>query len=67
MKIKHPEVTVDFSNIDGNAFMLLGTVRKAMRRAKVTDDEIAKFTTEAQSDDYDHLLQTCMTWVNVEG
>jgi hypothetical protein len=66
MKVKYPNVTVDFSNIDGNAFVLLGTVRKAMHRAKISDDKIAEFTTEAQSGDYDHLLQTCMRWVNVE-
>jgi hypothetical protein len=31
----------------------------------VDADELAAFTTEATSGDYDHLLQTVMRWVDV--
>jgi hypothetical protein len=37
-----------------------------MRSAKLPDDEIKQFQDEALSGDYDHLLQTCMAWVEVE-
>ena len=31
----------------------------------VSDEEIAAFTAEAMSGDYDHVLQTVMRWVDV--
>jgi hypothetical protein len=60
---KYPEVVVQLTGEDGNAFFILGRVSKAMRRAKVPDSEIKEFVTEAQSGNYDNLLQTCMRWV----
>jgi hypothetical protein len=62
MKVKYPNITVDFSNIDGNSFMLLNAVRKAMREAKIPDTKIKKFTTEAQSGNYDHLMITIILY-----
>jgi hypothetical protein len=64
--VRHPEVTVELTEHDGNAFFILGSVRKALKRANVPSEEIAEFTKEAESGDYDHLLQTAMNWVNVE-
>lgn len=66
MKPKHPDITVQLSGEDGNAFFILGRVRKAMRRAGLGKDEIEQFTAEAQSGDYDNLLATCCRWVEVE-
>ena len=63
--VKYPNVTVDWSNIDGNAFFLLGSVTRAMRKADIDKIEIDKFMIEAKSGDYEHLLQTCMEWVNI--
>jgi len=63
---KYPDITVQLTGEDGNAFLILGKVRKALRRAGVPSEERDAFTTEATSGDYDHLLQTCMKWVNVE-
>ena len=65
MSEKYPEIEVNLSDSDGNAFAILGRVRKALRRANVSDAEIEAFTSEARSGDYDHLLQTAMKWVNV--
>lgn len=62
---KYPEIEVQLSGEDGNVFAIMGRVRKAMRRAGVSDAEIAEFTTELTSGDYDHALQTCMAWVEV--
>ena len=63
---KYPNITVPLSENDGNAFMVLGLVGKALRRGGVAHEEIATFRTEAISGDYDHLLSTAMRWVTVE-
>lgn len=62
---KYPDIEVQLSGEDGNAFSIIGRVCKAMRRAGVPKDTIDKFTEEATDGDYDHLLQTCMKWVEV--
>ena len=64
--VRHPEITVRLSGGDGNAFGVLGAVQQALRRAGVDEKEIDAFFDEATSGDYDHLLATCMAWVNVE-
>ena len=65
MNVKHPEIEVQLTGEDGNAFAILGNVRKALRQGGVPKDEIVEFTAEATAGDYDHLLQTVMTWVEV--
>lgn len=62
---KYPNVKVQLTGNDGNAFAVLGAVTKAMRRAGIEQAEIEKFRTEAMSGDYDHLLQTAMATVEV--
>lgn len=50
---------------DGNAFAILGRVRRAILRSnhpELADD----FIQEATSGDYNHLLATCMRYVTVE-
>lgn len=64
-EIKYPEVTVQLTGTDGNAFAILGRVTKALRQAQVTPDEIKAFQDEATSGDYNHLLLTAMRWVDV--
>lgn len=62
---KYPEVEVQLTGQDGNAFFILGRVSKALRRAGVSQEEIESFRAEATSGDYDHLLQTVVRWVVV--
>jgi len=62
---KYPDVEVRLSGEDGNAFTVIARVRTALRRAGVTTEELAAFTTEATAGDYDHVLQTAMAWVEV--
>ena len=62
---KHPEITVELIGHDGNAFSILGRVRRAMQSAKLPKETINEFLKEAMAGDYDHLLQTCMKWVTV--
>lgn len=63
--LKYPQVKVKLTGTDGNAFAVLGTVSKALRRAGVADAEVKAFYAEATSGDYDHLLQTAARWVEV--
>ena len=65
MDIKHLDITVEFTNADGNAFNLLGLVRRGLADGGVEASEVAAFLAEATSGDYDHLLQTCAKWVEV--
>lgn len=62
MDPKYPDIEVELVGHDGNAFVVMGRVAKALRRTGHAD-EIAEFQKECMSDDYDHLLQTCMKWV----
>ncbi len=64
-EVKYPHVDVELVGHDGNAFAILGRVRTAMKRAGISSVEVEKFIKEATSGDYDHLLQTCIKWVNV--
>ena len=51
---------------DGNAFAILGKAIGAARKAGWSQEEIEKFRKEAMEGDYDHLLQTCMNYFDVE-
>lgn len=65
-EVKYPNITVELTGHDGNAYSILARVKRAMRLYGLSDEEIAKFRAEAMSGNYDNLLQTCMRWVNVE-
>jgi hypothetical protein len=59
------DVTVQLSGSDGNAFAILGAVKKALKQAGATAEEQEQFLTEATSGDYDNLLRTACAWVTV--
>ena len=59
------DVTVKLIGNDGNAFYILGTVSKALKRAGHAD-LAEEYMKEATKGDYDHLLATTMDYVNVE-
>lgn len=65
MDPKYPDIEVQLSGEDGNAFSIIGSVRQALRRANVPKEDVEAFTSEAMSDDYDNVLRTCMKWVTV--
>ena len=46
---------------DGNAFSFLGAGTRALRKAG-REDEIATFTEEMTSGDYNHLIRTFLKW-----
>lgn len=60
------DVTVQLVGVDGNAFNVLGKVRAELRRAGYDNDFIERFTTEATSGDYNHLLAVVCKYVIVE-
>lgn len=60
------DVDVQLTGQDGNAFFILGKVKGALRKAKAPQSDLDAFMAEATAGDYDHLLRTCMEWVNVE-
>jgi SOS response regulatory protein OraA/RecX len=64
-EVKYPEVAVELVGRDGNAFAIMARVKRELRRAGVSREEIDEFLAECMSGDYDHLLQTCMKWVTV--
>jgi len=66
MDVKYPNITVVLVGTDGNALAIVGKVKRALRNNFVPDNEIDEFVKDALSGDYDHVLQTCMKWVNVE-
>jgi hypothetical protein len=61
---RYPDVQVQLTGEDGNAFAILGRTAAALRRAGVPQEEIDAYFADATSGDYDHLLRTTMTWVD---
>lgn len=57
------DIEVNLSEEDGNAFVLIGRVRRSLRKAGATPEQLEEFSKDAMSGDYDHVLQTCMKWV----
>ena len=66
-EVRHPEIRVSLVGENGNAFAILGRVRKAMRGAGVDEEETQQFFREATTGDYNQLLATVMAWVTVQG
>jgi hypothetical protein len=64
-EVKYPSINVKLTGRDGNAFAVIGVVQHALKRAGIAAEEVKEFQREAMSGDYDHLLQTCMRWVEV--
>lgn len=65
-EVRYPDLTVKLVGEDGNAFVILARVRRALLDAGAPSREVADFLTETTAGDYDHLLRVCMRWVNVE-
>ena len=63
--VKYPDIEVQLVGQDGNAFGIIGRVIESLRRAGVSNKECKQFADEATEGDYNHLLRTCMRWVNV--
>jgi len=64
--MKYPNIKVQLTGEDGNAFAVIGAVTKALRAERVPKAEIDAFRNEAMAGDYNHLLRACMAWVDVQ-
>ena len=65
-EIRFPEIIVNLTGGDGNAFAILGKVQEAMKLHNIDKEIRGEFAEEAISGDYDHLLRTAMRWVTIE-
>ncbi len=63
--VKYPDIHVKLTGGTQNAFGIMGAVSKALKHGDVSQEEIDKFFAEATSGDYNRVLNTCMTWVDV--
>lgn len=62
---KYPDIQIELAGQDGNAFFILGKCLQAMRKAGLPQETRDAFKHEAISGDYDHLLQTCIKWFEI--
>ncbi|AGT12990.1 hypothetical protein KAYACHO_86 [Mycobacterium phage KayaCho] len=62
---KYPEVEVELIGQDGNGFLIVSKVQRALRQAGVPADEVTAYVNEATDGDYDDLLATTMRWITV--
>ena len=67
MTPKFPNISVDLTAVDSNAYSIMGAVTTAMRRGGCSRDEQDAYRKEAMSGDYDNLIQVSMRTVNVTG
>lgn len=58
--------TVKLIGRDGNAYAVLGTVVRALKKAGYSPDEVKLYTAAATSGDYDNLLAITIEWVDVK-
>ena len=63
--VRYPDIEVELIGGDGNAFSVMGKVKRALRRAGVSKEEQDLYIEQATSGDYDHLLAVTMDWVEV--
>ena len=57
--------TVKLLGEDGNAFAIMGTVAKALKKAGASQEHIEKYYEESSSGDYDNLIRVAMKYANV--
>jgi hypothetical protein len=66
---KYPNITVtmDLDGPDGNAFAIMGRVQRALKNAGATEQELAQYSMDSMSGDYDNLIAAQSKWVNFNG
>jgi hypothetical protein len=66
IEVKYPNIKVKLTGKDGNIFAIMGCVVRAMRKARVSLEEIEAFCGQvASARSYDEALQVAMRTVNV--
>jgi len=64
MKAPDERVEVKLVGEDGNAFAIMGKVRRALRKHGADKEYIDKYLKEAMSGDYDNLLMVTTKYVD---
>jgi hypothetical protein len=59
------DVQVKLVGNDGNAYAIMGAVKKGLQKAGATKEDIDTYLAESMSGDYNHLLATACDWVDV--
>jgi hypothetical protein len=59
------DIEVQLTGKSGNAGYIIGAVAKALKKNDVSAKEINAFRMQAMSGDYDNVLRTAMSWVEV--
>ena len=57
---------VKLSGHDGNAFAIMGRVKRALKRAGADKEYIDRYVREAMAGDYNNLLRVSMEYAAVE-
>ena len=63
--MKYPNVEVQLSGEDGNAFIMVSRTRRALRKAGVPSGEIEQFTNEVTAGNYEDVIRVVGEWVDV--
>lgn len=54
------EVEIPFGD---NAYAIMGTVQKALKKAGATQEQLSEYFSESTSGDYNHLISVQSKWV----
>ena len=65
MDPKYKNISVQLTGQDGNAFAIMAKVSGALRKNDVPEGEVEQYLSESMEGDYDNLLRTAMSWVNI--
>ena len=57
--------TVKLSGIDGNAFSIMGTVAKALRKAGFPKEHVDKYIEESTAGDYNNLMRIAHKYAHI--
>ena len=57
--------TVKLTGIDGNAFSIMGEVKRALKKAGRPREEIQEYLRESMAGDYNNLLAVVHKYVNI--
>ena len=63
--VRCPDVYVQLTGEDGNAFYIIGRVTRAMHRAGYSREMQDEYRTAAMAGDYANVIATTMQWVEV--
>ena len=63
--VTYPAIEVQLTGTDGNAFAIMGEVRRGLRRGGVSPSEIDAVLADMMSGDYDHLFKVATQTVTV--